>query len=209
MILIFGDFFHTVPHSQVETFPSAPCCQPPSFYVPPVIWEAARHSFRQQTEKQKVIQRMAVTAPWIQSAVGWCRKSLCLFTTLEYVLRSWGIAPCTSNFGMGWKWVVTFIIWPVYPRRNTSRNWRGGSRDDLDAALKKKKFYPCLETKPIRPVAMTYDRQVWPAVTVSTCCVLQAVADVGRQREAPRIRGDRAVRRRVRPASVTHFLVWP
>lgn len=90
-----------------------------------------------QMWKQKVLKRMSISGPWIPFAVEWRRKYKIPLFTFQCVLRSWGIAPWTFNFGSGWRWVATFLLWLAYPRRNTSRNWRGDPRDDLDAIWKK------------------------------------------------------------------------
>jgi len=29
-----------------------------------------------------------------------------------------GVAPCILNLGTRWKWVVSFILWPLYPMSN-------------------------------------------------------------------------------------------
>jgi len=62
----------------------------------------------------------------------------------EDVSGSGGIAPRILNLCNGWKWVVSFKLWPLYPRckshryplerrlgRAQNRNWRSGEEKKI------------------------------------------------------------------------------
>lgn len=46
-------------------------------------------------------------------------EEICLSACHVEIRRSRGTAPLISNFGTGWRWVVTFTTWLIYPREIT------------------------------------------------------------------------------------------
>jgi hypothetical protein len=63
---------------------------------------------------------------------------------------NWSIAPWVLDLGTRWRWVVSFTLRPLYPRKRAPRtHWIGGRvgpRAGLDAVVKRKIPGPCWDS---------------------------------------------------------------